>query len=100
MAEEAILGYLQHNEQIVDSGVFGAERQLDHNDVVNVIKSLNGFRYVEAQVYHYFSKMVYSLCSACLLSYAHTHLRSFGYVDLLYIIIILILYFFFIDSCF
>ncbi|XP_044508982.1 phenylalanine--tRNA ligase alpha subunit, cytoplasmic-like isoform X2 [Mangifera indica] len=49
MAEEAILGYLQHNEQIVDSGVFAAERQLDHNDVVNVIKSLNGFRYVDAQ---------------------------------------------------
>ncbi|KAJ0077578.1 hypothetical protein Patl1_36405 [Pistacia atlantica] len=49
MAEEAILGYLEHNEQIADSGVFAAERQLDHNDVVNVIKSLHGFRYVDAQ---------------------------------------------------
>ncbi|XP_044490631.1 phenylalanine--tRNA ligase alpha subunit, cytoplasmic isoform X1 [Mangifera indica] len=49
MAEEAILGYLQHNEQIADSGVFAAKRQLDHNDVVNVIKSLHGFRYVDAQ---------------------------------------------------
>lgn len=50
MAEEAILGYLQHNEKISDSGSFAAEHGLDHNEVVNVVKSLHGFRYVDAQV--------------------------------------------------
>lgn len=69
MAEEAILGYLQHNEQIADSGVFAAKRQLDHNDVVNVIKSLHGFRYVDAQVHYLFCYNVsLALLSACLLS--------------------------------
>ncbi|KAM1030703.1 hypothetical protein COP2_035440 [Malus domestica] len=49
MAEEAILGYLESKEEISDSGQFAAERGLDHNEVVNVIKSLHGFRYVVAQ---------------------------------------------------
>ncbi|PON84036.1 hypothetical protein TorRG33x02_201560 [Trema orientale] len=49
MAEEAILGFLEKNDQISDSGQFAAERGLDHNEVVNVIKSLHGFRYVEAE---------------------------------------------------
>jgi phenylalanyl-tRNA synthetase alpha chain len=49
MAEEAILGYLQTNEEIRDSGDFAAERGIDHNEMVNVIKSLHGFRYVDAQ---------------------------------------------------
>lgn len=50
MAEEAILGYLENHEEIADSGEFAATRGIDHNDVVNVIKSLHGFRYIEAQV--------------------------------------------------
>ncbi|KAM1151841.1 hypothetical protein EV1_034179 [Malus domestica] len=49
MAEEAILGYLESKDEISDSGQFAAERGLDHNEVVNVIKSLHGFRYVVAQ---------------------------------------------------
>ncbi|XP_022155502.1 phenylalanine--tRNA ligase alpha subunit, cytoplasmic [Momordica charantia] len=49
MAEEAILGYLEKNIEISDSGRFADEFGLDHSDVVNVIKSLNGFRYVEAE---------------------------------------------------
>lgn len=49
MAEEAILGFLQNHEQIPDSGQFAAEHNLDHSDVVNVIKSLHGFRYIDAQ---------------------------------------------------
>ncbi|XP_029151230.1 phenylalanine--tRNA ligase alpha subunit, cytoplasmic isoform X2 [Arachis hypogaea] len=49
MAEEAILGYLQHTEEIKDSGEFAAERNIDHNEIVNVIKSLHGFRYVDAE---------------------------------------------------
>ncbi|MED6204113.1 hypothetical protein PIB30_006181 [Stylosanthes scabra] len=49
MAEEAILGYLQNNEEIKDSGEFAAERNIDHNEIVNVIKSLHGFRYVDAE---------------------------------------------------
>lgn len=50
MAEEAILGFLQNNEQITDSGQFSTEFNLDHNEVVNVIKSLHGFRYIDVQV--------------------------------------------------
>ncbi|CAH2061576.1 unnamed protein product [Thlaspi arvense] len=49
MAEEAILGFLQQNEEITDSGQFSSEHNLDHDEVVNVIKSLHGFRYIEAQ---------------------------------------------------
>ncbi|KAF3435702.1 hypothetical protein FNV43_RR22794 [Rhamnella rubrinervis] len=49
MAEAAILGYLEHNEEISDSGQFADERGIDHNEIVNVIKSLHGFRYVDAQ---------------------------------------------------
>ncbi|KAF5448819.1 hypothetical protein F2P56_029318 [Juglans regia] len=49
MAEEAILGYLAKNQEIADSGEFAAQHGLNHDDVVNVIKSLHGFRYVDAQ---------------------------------------------------
>ncbi|GAU45381.1 hypothetical protein TSUD_90010 [Trifolium subterraneum] len=49
MAEEAVLGYLKNNDEIKDSGDFAAERGIDHNEIVNVIKSLHGFRYVDAQ---------------------------------------------------
>lgn len=50
MAEDAILGYLERNEEISDSGKFAEEHGLDHNDIVNVVKSLHGFRYVDALV--------------------------------------------------
>ncbi|CAK9142561.1 unnamed protein product [Ilex paraguariensis] len=49
MAEEAVLGFLEKNEEIADSGQFAAEHGLSHDDVVNVIKSLNGYRLVDAQ---------------------------------------------------
>ncbi|KAI4295525.1 hypothetical protein L6164_035565 [Bauhinia variegata] len=49
MAEEAVLSYLEQNQQISDSGQFAAERGIDHNEIVNVIKSLHGFRYVDAE---------------------------------------------------
>ncbi|XP_023521081.1 phenylalanine--tRNA ligase alpha subunit, cytoplasmic-like [Cucurbita pepo subsp. pepo] len=49
MAEEAILRYLEKNVEISDSGLFAHEFGLDHNEVVNIIKSLNGFRYVDAE---------------------------------------------------
>ncbi|CAK9142560.1 unnamed protein product [Ilex paraguariensis] len=49
MAEEAVLGFLEKNEEIADSGQFAAEQGLSHDDVVNVIKSLNGYRLVDAQ---------------------------------------------------
>ncbi|KAL3580640.1 hypothetical protein D5086_018475 [Populus alba] len=49
MAEEVILGYLQNHDEISDSGQFATDHGLDHSDVVNVIKSLHGFRYVDAQ---------------------------------------------------
>ncbi|EFH44076.1 predicted protein [Arabidopsis lyrata subsp. lyrata] len=49
MAERAILGFLQNNEQIPDSGLFSAEHNLDHDQVKNVIRRLQGFRYIDAQ---------------------------------------------------
>jgi len=49
MAEEAVLGYLEKNSEIRDSGEFAAELGIDHNEIVNVIKSLHGFGYVDAQ---------------------------------------------------
>jgi len=50
MAEEAILGYLENNEGIADSGNFAAEFGLNHDEIVNVVKSLNGYGLVVAQV--------------------------------------------------
>ncbi|XVE66970.1 hypothetical protein DITRI_Ditri08aG0122400 [Diplodiscus trichospermus] len=49
MAEDAILGYLASHEEIPDSGQFASQHGLQHTDVVNVIKSLHGFRYIDAQ---------------------------------------------------
>ncbi|KAG2319749.1 hypothetical protein Bca52824_012962 [Brassica carinata] len=50
MAEEAILGFLKNNDEIPDSGEFAVEHDLDHEQVKNVIKSLQGFGYIEAKV--------------------------------------------------
>lgn len=49
MAEEAILGHLEKNVEISDSGDFASQSGIDHNEIVNVIKSLHGFRLVDAQ---------------------------------------------------
>ncbi|KAG5547914.1 hypothetical protein RHGRI_013558 [Rhododendron griersonianum] len=49
MAEEAVLGFLEKNEEITDSGQFAAERGIDHQDIANIIKSLHGFKLVDAQ---------------------------------------------------
>ncbi|KAJ9704798.1 hypothetical protein PVL29_003037 [Vitis rotundifolia] len=49
MAEEAILGHLEKNDEISDSGDFASQSGIDHNEIVNVIKSLYGFRLVDAQ---------------------------------------------------
>lgn len=50
MAEEAVLGYLLDNEEITDSGQFSDEHNLNHDEVVNVIKRLHAFGYVDCQV--------------------------------------------------
>ncbi|KAJ8449361.1 hypothetical protein Cgig2_002493 [Carnegiea gigantea] len=50
MAEDTILGYLEKNEEISDSGNFASHFGLNHDEVVNVIKSLNGYGLVVAQV--------------------------------------------------
>lgn len=50
MAEEAVLAYLEKNEEILDSGKFAEEKGISHDEIVNVIKSLNGFRLLDAQV--------------------------------------------------
>ncbi|XP_059647677.1 phenylalanine--tRNA ligase alpha subunit, cytoplasmic-like [Cornus florida] len=49
MAEKAVLGFLEKEEEIPDSGQFATERGIDHDDIVNVIKSLRGFGFVDAQ---------------------------------------------------
>ncbi|KAL3614088.1 hypothetical protein CASFOL_042162 [Castilleja foliolosa] len=49
MAEEAVLGFLEKNDEICDSGKFAQEKGISHDEIVNIIKSLNGFRFVDAQ---------------------------------------------------
>ncbi|KAF7127961.1 hypothetical protein RHSIM_Rhsim11G0177200 [Rhododendron simsii] len=49
MAEEAVLGFLEKNEEISDSGQFAADRGIDHQELTNIIKRLSGFRFVDAQ---------------------------------------------------
>ncbi|XP_010671113.2 phenylalanine--tRNA ligase alpha subunit, cytoplasmic [Beta vulgaris subsp. vulgaris] len=49
MAEDAVLGYLEKNEEISDSGSFAAQFNIDHEDIVNVTKSLNAYGLVVAQ---------------------------------------------------
>lgn len=50
MAEEAVLGFLQTNEQISDSHEFATSIGVGHTELENVIKSLKGFEIVDAQV--------------------------------------------------
>lgn len=50
MAEDAILAFLEKNDEISDSGKFADEHGFAHDEIVNVIRSLNGFRLVDAQV--------------------------------------------------
>uniref|UniRef100_A0A803KVV7 phenylalanine--tRNA ligase n=1 Tax=Chenopodium quinoa TaxID=63459 RepID=A0A803KVV7_CHEQI len=49
MAEDAILLYLEKSEEIPDSGIFASEFGIDHEEVINVTKSLNGYGLVLAQ---------------------------------------------------
>ena len=53
MAEEAVLGFLEKNDEISDSGQFAADQGINHDEIVNIIKSLNGFRLVDAKVFIY-----------------------------------------------
>ncbi|KAL5981179.1 hypothetical protein ACLOJK_029100 [Asimina triloba] len=48
-AEDAILGILESSEEIPDSGKFATTVGIDHNEIVNIIKSLHGFELVDAQ---------------------------------------------------
>ncbi|KAG6383582.1 hypothetical protein SASPL_156656 [Salvia splendens] len=48
MAQEAVLGHLKRNQEISDSGVFSQEKGIDHEELVNAIKSLNAFGLVIA----------------------------------------------------
>jgi phenylalanyl-tRNA synthetase alpha chain len=50
MAEEAVLGFLQTEEQISDSQEFAASIGVGHTELENVIKSLKGFEIVDAKV--------------------------------------------------
>ncbi|URE32515.1 hypothetical protein MUK42_13190 [Musa troglodytarum] len=48
MAKDAILGFLQADDEITDSHEFAAAHEVDHTELKNVIKGLNGFEGVEA----------------------------------------------------
>ncbi|KAJ8491366.1 hypothetical protein OPV22_013087 [Ensete ventricosum] len=48
MTKGAILGFLQANDEIIDSHEFAAVDGVDHTLLENVIKGLNGFEIVEA----------------------------------------------------
>ena len=62
MAEEAVLGFLEKNDEITDSGQFAAECGIDHQEITNIIKSLYGFKLVDAQVPIYLSYDRVSVC--------------------------------------
>eukprot|EP00262_Sarcandra_glabra_P012442 TRINITY_DN3207_c0_g1_i1.p1 TRINITY_DN3207_c0_g1~~TRINITY_DN3207_c0_g1_i1.p1 ORF type:complete len:489 (+),score=72.68 TRINITY_DN3207_c0_g1_i1:205-1671(+) len=49
MAEAAILGFLQTNEEISDSEQFASTVGFEHKEIVNIIKSLHAFKLVDAQ---------------------------------------------------
>ncbi|XP_021855904.1 phenylalanine--tRNA ligase alpha subunit, cytoplasmic [Spinacia oleracea] len=49
MAEDAILGFLEKNEEIPDSGKFADEFGIDHDEIVNITKSLHAYELVLAQ---------------------------------------------------
>ncbi|URE32511.1 hypothetical protein MUK42_13190 [Musa troglodytarum] len=42
MAKDAILGFLQADDEITDSHEFAAAHEVDHTELKNVIKGLNG----------------------------------------------------------
>jgi hypothetical protein len=48
--EEALLLHLQSHAAIADSGDWAARSSFDHGAVMDVIKSLQGSGFVEAQV--------------------------------------------------
>ena len=50
MAEEEVLGFLQSRDEISFSGKFAASKGIDHSELLNVIKSLHGFRLTDAQI--------------------------------------------------
>uniref|UniRef100_A0A166DKR1 Phenylalanyl-tRNA synthetase domain-containing protein n=1 Tax=Daucus carota subsp. sativus TaxID=79200 RepID=A0A166DKR1_DAUCS len=49
MAEEAVLGFLHQNDEISDSGQFATQSGISHDEIVNVIKSLSAFHFVDAK---------------------------------------------------
>ncbi|KAH7282163.1 hypothetical protein KP509_35G015800 [Ceratopteris richardii] len=48
-AEDAVLKYLLNHEEIPNSEEFAISQNIDHNELLNVIKSLNGFGFIEAK---------------------------------------------------
>ncbi|CAN6476932.1 unnamed protein product [Victoria cruziana] len=49
MAEDVVLGFLKDHDGINISDDFAATVGVDHNKLVNIIKSLHGFKIVDAQ---------------------------------------------------
>lgn len=60
-AEDAVLEFLQSNEEIPDSHQFATSLGLLHGELENVIKSLHGFQLVVAQVFQSISVYVSAL---------------------------------------
>lgn len=49
-AEDAILAYLKDNDEISNSAKFAQDFGFGHDEILNVIRRLHGFRFVDAQV--------------------------------------------------
>ncbi|CAL5377176.1 unnamed protein product [Camellia sinensis] len=60
MAEEVVLGFLEKNDEISDSSEFASERGIDHQELTNIIKSLHGFRFVNAQKFNIVACIVFA----------------------------------------
>ena len=48
--EEALLAFLEHHQESISSEQGASSAGFDHNVVKDVIRSLHGFGYVEAEV--------------------------------------------------
>lgn len=48
--EEVLLAFLEHHQESISSEQWASSAGFDHNVVKDVIRSLHGFGYVEAEV--------------------------------------------------
>lgn len=71
VAEERLLSYLKLNSDIPNSEIWAREEAVDHAALADVIKSLHGFGFIEAQVSWFLSKVICTPTSSWKLISAH-----------------------------